>query len=234
MSWAKWLVVQVLLGITLVVAPVLSEGKKSLAVTIPLCAAMIALTQIREARQRQHRKRTTLISKLRAVVSQLRKVTEGSHKASVWAILCDLLNNNNFRAQMELTGNAQAGELLCGNCERLFSSMGNLNGQVEHLTNSTSDEELKKNIATTQRLIIEYRRVVDDFLQFLSETKGEGQLVQNVTPFVTRVHDELADDYDRLMEDARAFGIELLEAIDIEFLNDEHLTHFRRAPILRP
>lgn len=233
MSWAKWLVVQVLLGSGLIVAPVLSEGKKSLAVTIPLCVAMITLTQIREARQRQHRKRTTLISKLRAVVSQLRKVTEGSHGASAWAILRDLLSNNNFRAQMELTGNAQAGKLLCGNCERLFSDVGDLNRRIEHLTNSPSDEKLKENIATTRRLIIEYRRVVDDFLRFLSETKGEGQLVQNSPPFATRVHDELADDYDRLMEDARTFGVELLGAIGIDFLSDEHLTRFRRAVILR-
>ena len=226
MSWAKWLVVQVLLGIGLVVAPVISEGKKSLAVTIPLCIAMIALVQIREARQRQRRERTTLISKLRAVVSQLRKVTEGSHGASMWAILRDLLGDNGFRAQMKLTGNAQVGELLCRSYERLFSDVGDLNRQIEHLTSSLSDEKLKESIATTRRLIIDYRCAVDDFLRFLSETRAEGQLVQNSPPFATRVHDELADDYDRLMEDARTFGVELLGSMDIDFLSDEHLTRF--------
>lgn len=234
MSWYIWLLIQVLIGIPLVVVPVFLKGSISLAITIPLYMLIIALTQVRDARQRKYRKRAPLISKLRAMVSHFKKLTEGAHTASVWAILRDLLSNSDFRDQMQFTGNSQAGELLVNRCQSLFSAVGRLHDHAECLTQNYSDKEIKDVINTTRQLTMEYRSIVEQFLRFLSDTKrSNGVQIQNQAPFSLRVHDNLADDYDRLLEDARLFGIESLDLMGIEFLKDEHLTRFRRATILR-
>lgn len=234
MARSKWLIVQALLGIPLVIAPVFLKGAISLTVTIPVYVIIVAVMQLREKIQRKHIEKGGLVAQLLAVVSHLRKLTQGSHGASVWAILRDLLANGEFRAQMQFTGNNQAGDLLSSKCERLFGDVGNLYNHVEHYTDRTSNEEIKEVIRELQRLIISYRSLVDDFLRFLSDTKAEkGVLVQNSAPFSFRVHDSLADDFDRLMDDARQSGIRLKNILGIEFLNDQHLTRFRRATLLR-
>lgn len=233
MTRRKWLIAQALLGVPLIAAPIFLKGIISLSVTIPVYVMIVVVTQLREAIQRKHTQRASLVTQLQAFVSHLQKLTQGAHRASVWAILRDLLENTQFRAQMEFIGNSQVGDLLSDKCERLFSDVGDLYDRVEHCTYSSSDRELREVVHPLRRLILGYRGIVDDFLFFLNETKGEGVPVQNSAPFAFLVHDELADDYDRLMDDARQLGIHLKNIVGIEFLVDEHLSRFRRVTLLR-
>lgn len=234
MAQSKWLIVQVLLGVPLVIAPVFLKGTISLAVTIPVYVIIVAIMQLREKIHRKRTEKGGLVAQLLAVVSHLQKLTQGGHGASVCAILSDLLANGEFRAQMQFTGNSQAGDLLSNKSERLFSDVGDLCNRVEHCTDGTSDEEIKEVVEELRRLIINYRSIVDDFLRFLSDTKAEkGVPVQKSELFAFRVHDSLADDYDRLMDDARQLGIQLKSILGIEFLDDHHFTRFRRVTLLR-
>jgi len=234
--WSKWLLFQALLGVPIVVIPVLLKGTISLVLTIPIYLIAIAVMPIREAYQRRHSEKAALLVQLLAVVSELQKLTQGSHSASIWSIHGDLVANANFKAQMQSTGNSQASDLLLGICESLFSDVGHLYDRIEHLNGKSSDTELKEAIETLRQTIISYRRLTDSFLRLLKETKVKGkesEAVQDKAPFATRIHDDLADDYDRLMEDARRLGRDLMNIMGVGFLDEQHLTRFRRAPILR-
>jgi len=232
--WSKRIiVVQAVLGLILVVVPMFLAGILSLIVTIPMYLIMVVVILIREARESRNARRAALIVQLTGVVSHLQKLTQGSHGASVWAILGDLLTNGDFCAQMQHSGNSQAGDLLSNLCERIFTDVEELSHRVEYLSDKSPDKELKGVINTLRQLILSYRYLVDKFLRFLDDAKGKGVPVQNLAPFAFRVHDELADDYDRLMDDARQLGIQLKNIVAIEFLEDEHLSRFRRVTLLR-
>ena len=230
---SRWLLLQILLGIPLVVAPVFLKGIISLVVTVPLYIIIVVLVQKREALQQRHSEKAVLVARLKAVTSHLAKLTQGAHGPSVWAIVRDLLHNQDFQHQLEVTGNRQAGTLLHGHCERLFDDVRAFHNHVDNLTRGCPDKELEDVVLTLQRLFIEYRKLVDEFLEFLRETKAERKCVQDKAHFSTRVHDELADDYDRLMDDVRQLRTELLNVAGIEFLKDDQLSHFLRATILR-
>lgn len=233
MTRRKWLIIQVLLGIPLIAVPVFLKGAISLSVTIPVYVMIVALAQLREVVRHKHTERASLVVQMRAFVLHLQKLTQGSHGTSVWAILNDLLANTQFRAQMESAGNSQVGDLLSEKCGMLFSDVGDLYTRVEQRADSSSDRELREVIHSLRQLVIAYRSLVDNFLRFLKETKGKDVPVQNSAPFAFRVHDELADDYDRLMDDARQLGIQVKSIVGIEFLEDQHLGRFRRVTLLR-
>jgi len=130
---------------------------------------------------------------------------------------------------MDMSGNHQAGELLDERCERLFSDAGNLAGQVHRMNGGAADNELRGACRDFGHLVVEYRRVVQEFLRFLEDTKGEKEAIQYKAPFSTRVHRDLADEYDRLMDAVRQIRKELLLYAGHGWLPDEHLTRFPRA-----
>lgn len=227
-----WVVLQLLLGVALVAVPVVLTGTTSLAVTVPVYLGLVALTVVREASQSKRQQRADLLQKLNVIVSDFSVLTQGSHGSSVWAILRDLRSNAQFRAQMDISGNYQVAELLDERCEKLFSNAGKLARQVHHMNGGASDEELRNAAREFGDFVVEYRRVVREFLRFLEDTKGEKETIQQKAPFSTRVHRDLADDYDRLMDAIRQIRQELRLYAGHDWLPDEHLTRFPRAPLL--
>ena len=157
-------------------------------------------------------------------------MTRGSHGYSVWAILHDLISSAQFQSQMQRTRNSQGGALLDDLCERLFGDVGALDRRIGSATESTPDEELQGIEQRRCELVIEYRRVVDEVLQFLDDTTGEHQRVQDESPFSVRVRRYLADEYDRFMDSALRLRTETPEVA--RCLQDEHLSRFPRKPLL--
>lgn len=223
---------QLLLGMALVVVPVVLIGIISLAVTVPVYVGLVALTMKREAFYAKRQQRADLIRKLNILVSDLWMLTQGAHGNSVWAILRDLRDNAQFHAQMKISGNYQVGELLDESCQRLFSDTGNLVRQVARMNNRSAGDELKETIRDFGNLVMEYRKIVREFLQFLGDTKGEKEIVQHKPPFSTKVHRDLADEYDRLMDAIRQTRDELRLYAGHDWLPDEHLTRFPRGALL--
>lgn len=226
-----WVVLQLLLGVALVAVPVVLIGTISLAVTVPVYLALVALTIAREVFQSKQQQRVNLVRRLNILVSDFSTLTQGAHSSSVWAILRDLRGNAQFRAQMDMSGNHQAGELLDERCQRLFSDAGNLARQVHRMNGGAADEEVRDAVRGFGDLVVEYRRVVQEFLRFLEETNGEKETIQHKVPFSTRVHRDLADEYDRLMDAIRQMREELRLYAGHGWLSDEHLTRFPRAPL---
>lgn len=222
---------QLLLGMALVVVPTVLTGTISLAVTVPVYLTLVALTMVRETFHVRRQQRADLIRKLKILTLDLSTLTQGGHGSSVWAILRDLTNNAQFRVQMDMCGNYQVGKLLDERCQRLFNDAGNLAGQV-HRMNSGSDDELREAIRDFGNLVVEYRRVVQEFLRFLKDTKGEKETIQNKSTFSSRVYRDLADEYDRLMDAIRHIREELRPYAGHDWLPDEHLTRFPRVPLL--
>lgn len=227
-----WVVLQLLLGVALVAIPVVLTGTISLAVTVPVYLAFVAITLARETFQSKRRQRAELVRRLNVLVSDFSTLTEGAHGSSVWAILKDLRGNAQFCAQMELSGNRQAGELLDERCQRLFSDAGNIAREVHRMNTAAADEGLIDVIRHFGNLIVEYRKVVKHFLRFLEETKGEKETIQDKPPFSSRGHRDLADEYDRLMDAIRHIREELRLYAGHDWLPDEHLTRFPRASLL--
>jgi len=221
-----------LLGVALVAVPVVLTGTISLAVTVPLCLALVVLTVARETFRSKRQQRADLVRRLNVLVSDLSVLTQGAHGSSVWAILRDLRTNAQFRAQMDMSGNHQAGELLDERWQRLFSDAGDLARQVHHMSGSAADDELREAVRGFGHLLVEYRRVVQEFLRFLEDTKGQKEPIQYKPPFSTRVHRDLADEYDRLMDAIRQIREELRLYAGHDWLPDEHLTRFPRASLL--
>lgn len=227
-----WVVLQLLLSIVLVAVPVVLTGTISLTVTVPVCLALVAITVVRETSQSRRRQRADLVRRLSALVADFSTLTQGAHGSSVWAILRDLRGNAQFCGQMELSGNQQAGELLDERCQRLFSDAANIAGQAHSINYAAVDEELRDAIRDFGNLVVEYRRVVQEFLRFLENTKGENDMVQHKAPFSTRVHRDLADEYDRLMDAIRQIREELRLYAGHDWFPDEHLTRFPRGALL--
>ena len=230
--WVRLLILQVLLGIPIVVVPVVVSGIVSLAATIPLYICLIVVIQATDLMQRRRSGRAPLIGRLRTVMSHFSQLTRDSHTFSVWAILRDLLGDAAFRAQMEYSGNRQAGDLLVDRSQRLFNEAGYLSSRIGRLVEGSADSELIVAVGDFGRLFLEYRTLVDQLLRFLRETDAEGERVQNKPPYSTRIHHSLADDYDRLMNDVRELRNQLPEAMQVLEFDDQHLTLFRRALIL--
>jgi len=226
-----WVVFQLLLGVALVAVPVVLTGTISLAVTVPVYLALVAITVVRETFQSKRKQRADLVRRLNVLVSDFSTFTQGAHSSSVWAILRDLRGNAQFCAQMELSGNHQAGELLDERCQRLFRDAGNIARQVHSMNGATADEELRDAVRDFGNLVVEYRRVVQEFLRFLEDTKGEKETIQHKAPFSTRVHRDLADEYDRLMDAIRQIREELRLYAGHDWLPDAHLTRFPRAAL---
>ena len=193
----------------LVAVPVVLTGSISLAVTVPVYLGFVALTIVRETSHVKRQKKADLIRKLNVLVSDLATLNQGGHGSSVWQILRDLRGNAQFSVQMDMSGNHQAGELLDGRCQRLFNYTGNLARQVQHMNSGSADGELREAVRDFGNLVVVYRRVVREFLRFLKDTKGEKETIQNKAPFSTRVHRDLADEYDRLMDAIRQIREEL-------------------------
>ena len=226
-----WVIAQLLTGVALVVVPVALAGSASLRVTVPIYAALVVITLTRERLQRKRQVMAGLLQKLSALVSDFSILTQGAHGNSVWGILRDLGGNAQFRAQMDISGNHQAGELLDDRCQRLFSDAGDLVWRIDHMNWGTSDTELRDIVRDFGLLIVEYRTLVSHFLKFLEHAKGEKESIQQKTPFSVRVHRYLADEYDRLMDDIRRIREELRPYAGHDWLPDEHLTRFPRAPL---
>jgi hypothetical protein len=227
-----WVVLQLLLGMALVVVPVILIRIMSLAITLPVYIGLVTLTMKREAFYAKRQQRADLIQKLNILVSDLWTLSQGAHGTSVWAILRDLRGNAQFRAQMNISGNYQAGELLDERCQRLFNDTGNLVRQVAHMNGKSTGNELRETIRDFGSLVVEYRKVVQKFLQFLEDTKGEKEIVQHKPPFSIRVHRDLADGYDRLMDATRQTREELRLYAGHDWLPDEHLTRLPRGTLL--
>jgi len=225
-------VLQLLLGVALVAVPVVLTGTISLAATVPIYLALVAITVVRQTFQGKRQQRADLVRRLNVLVSDFSTLTQGAHGSSVWAILQDLRGNAQFCAQMELSGNQQAGKLLDERCQRLFSDAGNIARQVRRMNGTAADEELRDAIRDFGDLVVEYRRVVQEFLRFLEDTKGEKETIQHKAPFSTRVHRDLADEYDRQMDAIRQIREELRLYAGHDWLPDGHLTRFPRAPLL--
>jgi len=226
-----WVVLKLLLGAALVVVPVVRTGTISLAATVPICIIMVVITVAREKSQRKRQQRIDLVRRLNVLVSGFSTLTQSAHRNSVWAILQDLRDNAQFRAQMDISGNHQAGELLDELCQRLFSDAGNLARKVLCMNGGITNKELQDAAKAFKSLVIEYRRIVQEFLRFLKDTKGGNETIQYGPPFSTRVHRDLADEYDRLMDDIRQIREELRLYAGHDWLPDEHLTRFPRAAL---
>ncbi len=227
-----WVVLQLALSVALVAVPVVLTGIVSLAVTLPVCLTLVALTIARETVQSKRQQKADLIRQLNVLTSDLWTLTQGAHGTSVWAILRDLTSNAQFSAHMASTGNRQAGELLNERCQRLFSDAGDLARKVRSMGGSATDQELRDAVRDFHGLVVEYRRVVQEFLPFLEDIKGEGETVQYKVPFSTRIHRDLADEYDRLMDAIRQICEELRLYAGHDWLSDEHLTRFPRVSLL--
>lgn len=227
-----WLVLQLVLGVFLVAIPVILTGTISLAVTVPLYLALVVLTMARETFQSKRQQRADLVRRLNVIVSDFCTLTQGAHSSSVWAILRDLRGNAQFLTQMDMSGNHQAGGLLDERCQRLFNDAGNLARQVHRMNGAVPDKELRNTVSDFGNLVIEYCRVAREFLRFLKDTKGEKETIQHKVPFSTRVHRDLADEYDRLMDTIRQIREELRLYAGDDWLPDEHLTRFPRAALL--
>lgn len=226
-----WVVLQLLLGVPLFVVPVVLVGAVSLAVTLPIYVVLVVFTVLRETSRNKRQQRSELLRKMNAIVSDFLTLTEGGHGSSVWAILRDLRGNAQFRAQMEMSGNTQAGELLDERCQRLFSDAGNLTGQGYRIDEATTDDQLTKAVMDFGGLVVEYRKVVHVFLRFLEDTRGDKETIQHKLPFSTRVHRDLADEHDRLMDNIRQIREELRQYVGHDWLPDQHLTRFPRASL---
>jgi hypothetical protein len=227
-----WVVLQLLLGVALVAVPVVLTGTISLAVTVPVYGALVALTVVRETFRSKRQQRANLVRRLNVLVSDFSVLTQGAHSSSVWAVLRDLRSNAQFGAQVDMSGNHQAGELLDERCQRLFSDAGNLAMQVHHMNSGAADDELRETVTDFGNLVVEYRGVVREFRRFLEDTKGQKEPIQYKPPFSTRVHRDLADEYDRLMDAVRQIREELRLYAGDDWLADEHLTRFPRASLL--
>jgi hypothetical protein len=226
-----WLALQLLLGAALVAVPAVLTGTISLAVTLPIYLALVALTLVRETSQSKRQERADLVRRLSVLVSDFFTLTQGAHGSSVWAILRDLRGNAQFRAQMDLSGNHQAGGLLDERCQRLFTDAGSLARQMGGVNGTAAEKDLRQVIVDFGNLVVEYRKVVQEFLKFLEDTKGEKETIQHKVPFRTRVHRDLADEYDRLMDAIRQIREELRLYAGHDWLPDQHLTRFPRAPL---
>ena len=225
-----WVISQLLLGVVLVAVPVVLTGTVSLAVTVPVYLALVVLTVGREAFQNKRKQRADLVRRLNVLLSDFSTLTQGAHGSSVWAILRDLRANSQFRTQMELSGTHQAGELIDDRCQRLFADTGDLARQI-HGINAASNDKLGDTIRNFGDLVIEYRRVIQEFLRFLENTKGEKETIQHKAPFSQRVHRDLANEYDRMMDNIRQIREELRFYAGHEWLPDEHLIRFPSAPL---
>lgn len=227
-----WLSIQIALGIVLVGVPVLWGGAVSLAFTIPTYVVLTVLSRKREAQVARAAERETVAKELKSLVNSLATLTEGAHSHSPWGILRDLEANGQFKSQMHGAGNAQAVTLLIVECERLFKDTHQLKQRVEDLHEDLSDAPLSELVSDTREALIAYRQLVDQFLRFLADTERSGEAVQNKAPFSVRVHRELADDYDRLMDDARRFDLRCRRSLGVQFLDTSHLGRFPRVFLL--
>ena len=226
------MIAQLLTGVALVVVPVVLVGTKSLRVTVPVYAALVAITLTREKFQRKRQEMADLLRKLSSLVSDFSILTQGAHGTSVWAILQDLRGNAQFRVQTDISGNHQAGELLDERCQRLFTDAGDLTRRIDHINWDAANKELGDTVRDFGHLVMEYRALVRHFLRFLEDTKGEKESIQHKAPFSVRVHRHLADEYDRLMDDIRRIREELRRYGRHDWLPDEHLSRFPRATLL--
>ncbi len=227
-----WLVIQLLLGAVLVAVPIVVTGTISLAITVPIYLIVLALAVVRETLQNERRQRPNRVRILDSLVSDLWELARGAGGARHWAILQDLRANGQFRAQMERSGNQQAGKLLDERCQRLFSDVANLSRRVRRMGGATAGEEVKDAITSFGRLLVEYRAVVQEFLQFLVDAKGVKETIQHKVPFSTRIHRDFADVYDRMMDSTRQAREELRLYAGHDWLPDDHLTRFPRAALL--
>lgn len=225
------LVSQLLLGVALVAVPVVVTGTIALAVTVPVYLVVLALTVVRETLQSKRQQRAGIVRSLNVLVSDLSALTRGGGGGTHWAILQDLRNNAQFRAQIDISGNQQAGKLLDERCRRLFSDVGDLASQVRRMDGGTADKEVRDAVTRFGQLLVEYRIVVREFLIFLEGTKCEKDTIQDGPPFSTRIHRDLADEYDRMMDAARRMREELGLYAGHDWLPDEHLTRFPRAAL---
>lgn len=226
------LLLQILLGLALVVVPVLVLGTASLVVTVPIYLALLVIIAVREIFQNKKDQRSNVLRVLGNLAANLMTLSRGGGGGTHWAILQDLRGNGQFQAQMEKSGNKQVGRLLDERCQRLFSDVDHLVSQFRRMDDGSADEQVRDAITNFGGLIVEYRTIVQEFLQFLNETKGEKETIQEKAPFSTRIHRELADGYDRLMDASRQARDELRIYVGNDWLPDSHLTRFPRAALL--
>lgn len=197
-------------------------------VIVPAYVALVAVTLLHQYSEGRRRERAEAARKIGGLVSDLYRLTQGAAGASVWAILRELRSNTQFRAQMDLSHNSQIADLLDQQCHRLFSDVGSLMNTVHNVKGSYPKDELASALETFWHQIIEYRRLVSEFLRFLENTRGAEDSVQFDVPFDARVNTDLANEYDRFMDRVRNAKDDLELFGGSGWVADEHLVRFPR------
>lgn len=225
-----FLVVITVAGLALVISSAWLPWPQLLSVVIPVYLVQAFLVWKRERQQEKHVLLAQAWDDLGVCVSYLNKASQGANANSVWAILGDLLGNGEFQTQMKTAGTVQAGRLLERQCDMLFQRTGELERNYQSLR--PSDRVISSFLSQLDKEVVFYRPVVGGFLKFLTTTGGGAEAVQDKVPFSTRIHRELADDYDRLMDSLRNVRESLLTQLPPRCLTDDKLSRFPHGALL--
>lgn len=217
-------------GLVLVISSTLLPWPRLLSVVIPVYLVQAFLVWKREQQQAKRTLLDQAWDDLGVCVSYLNKASQGANANSVWAILRDVLANGEFQTQMKTAGTTQAGTLLERQCDMLFQRTGELERNYQSLR--PSDRAISTFLPQLDKEVVFYRTIVGDCLKFLTTTGGGAEAVQDKVPFSTRIHRELADEYDRLMDSLRNVRGSLSTHCPLGCLTDDKLTRFPRAALL--
>ncbi len=184
-------------------------------------------------RREKQQQKSTLASltwnQLRTCVKYLAQASEGANANSVWGILRDLMSSGKFQEQMKRAGTTQTSTLLERQCEEFFQATWTLEKRYNKL--GPRDKRVSDSLTELDKVLTLYRRIVHDLLEFLESSDG-AEALQYMVPFSNRIFRELADDYDRIMNNLRQVRDRLSAELPPGCLKDDKLRLFPRPAFL--
>ena len=187
--------------------------------------------------QEQVAENLTFIQHLQAVAERLLKNCQGSESQSIISILQDITQKE---LVIKYVANDKNDKLL----EQIFRL---LKHQIDDFTERAiinhretnklsapeiSGDDISSQCNLTNRLLLDYRRLVNEILKLLDDLWMKGLLISTSPPWSVRIHRNLADNYDELMRlvtDLRACTPKTPRDL---LPKDDQLSKFPRAPLV--
>lgn len=149
----------------------------------------------------QAAERLAFIRHLQSVAEQLVKNSQGAETLSIFSIFDGICREPQVREYIEGDGLAkQASRILKKQLEGLVDRVSRHQKQTEELTTDLSDDDIHSFCNTTNRLVLDYRQLVDEVLEMLNNLAQKGvPALWDSAPWSVRIHRSLADNYDEVM-----------------------------------
>lgn len=185
--------------------------------------------------------RHAFLSKLNGVAEQLAGITQGAYVNSVTTIHSELCGENSVKPLLQDKLSAQGALLFKEHCIDLALRAAEHETEVNTLSTTTlTDEEVRLAANRTRDLVMEYRRRVQDFQDFLEGLLEKARSLKDVrvrtvwnsAPWSVKIHRHLADDYDELMRLVKDLRRETKRELQSHLPEDFHITNFPRAPLV--